>query len=450
MAAACLAGCETTPKNSATPALPEHNAVVATTSTAPADPAKLGAKLNEQLMSAIERMSAEDAKARDDAFAEVTQVLAKNARDVAYVQRVINTVQGQMTTRLAAMLTTDDEEARARLCTVLEFNEAFSTFCIDMLEQPPEMRQRLLTWSSDSANVLLVGQVYSRNTDTRRDSAKRLSALKSDEADFLLARLLLDESREVSLMAVDAAESRMASERVLDAVWRKAVELPLEYQAVSYGGLGGISRKSIYPGGQQRTIFVRGRQIYLQDMRQYLYYNSVQDAWIAGDLLVESKSPAVEKRLADLLRRLDQNRNDSGVRFRPFLANYNNGNDTLARLCQVYKPKEYVAFLMRGVASNSSEGYDTTINGQQYRQSSRIELINLVVQFTEQDKDEYKLTRMANWGNRTMIAGSIKEEEELARKLIAWWRENYKKYGADDPKLEVDGPVRIKGSRFVD
>jgi len=49
----------------------------------------------------------------------------------------------------------------------------------------------------------------------------------------------------------------------------------------------------------------------------------------------------------------------------------------------------------------------------------------------DQDLEEYGITKQPNMGNRYMIKGAEKEEEELIKKVMAWWKTNSKKYGVE-------------------
>jgi len=303
---------------------------------------------------------------------------------------------------------------------------------------PEVKRQAMIEWGLKAENMMLVARAYSRKVEVRAEMPKELAKFKTDTAnvDWMLLQLLNDDDREVSLKTVDAIWDRAITPEMVDALWSRA---------------SAYAMNQVRPRQQkQRMVTVRGRtiQIYEQDQS----YNRTQDAELAAELLTKAKAPVIADRLNDVFTDLAatvNNPNDS--RWRSLISTNYGGDSAKAmiRLIEAYKPKEAVPFMLKALNAPAQDGNDTTVdnNNEKVRYSSRIDAAALLISVSGQNKEDFNVRKYSNYGDRWMLKGSVAEENELVKKLNAWWRAHAKEYGAEvppEPKEEKKVEVPAK------
>ena len=401
-----------------------------TTETGAADAAALGP--------AIEQLSAETEDERTAAIFQVAEAIDRNAAEAGYVTQIVLLIQRGIAEQTRMLATVEDPEARLRLSQVMQFNESLSRFAMDMLELPAEQRRKMLAWGFDPQHVDAVNLAYAADSDRRVEGARALAQFKGPEADTLLAVLVDDYERDASLAAMDVMGDRPASDILVDALWRKAVEYPMMQFGQNYG-LGLMEQNAISrTSGSPKTLNIHGRMVQIYDYERgtMQYSRRVMDGDVACEILVGWKAPRVEEKLVALFAMLAEPRNDPNkMRWRILSPDYGYTGVNLRRMVEAYRPKAAVPYLIARLSTGAGDGYNQMINNQMYRYSARVDALALLVKVTDQNAEDYKLVNMPMWGGRWLMAGDEKQEEAAAKKMKEWWGVHFKEYGATDAKV---------------
>jgi hypothetical protein len=433
---ATLAACETTPTTrpqapltSLPAASTTKPAAVATHMTRPAPTAAAEGSnaITPEMLEALKQLSADSYQARQEAFAKLQQAMTKHFQQMLLVQEMMLKIQQNLAEQLQAMTMSPNVEAQAQVASLMEFNQALSRWAIDTLNLPPEQRDAMLKWGLSKEGYPLVAQAYARDPERRAAAALALSKLKNASATGLLGMLLDDDDRFVSLSAMDALWDKPLSTAMVDSLWNKATaQVMQQYRQRPQ---------------KVKNITVHGRTIVVYE--QQYDGNRMQDADVAADVLINTKNPDVKDRLNNLLQDFLTNIKDpNDYRWRMLSPNNGDGGRILSRLIEAYKPKLAFTFVIRSLNSQMQDGYVNQINNLNYFQSSRVDAMGLFLKLTDQDPETFRVRKVANFGDRWMLqvdakpgdqAGAMKEEQKLAHKLLAWWAEHYKEFGAEEP-----------------
>ncbi len=404
----------------------------------PSIPKNTTMTVSPEMLEALKALSAEDFKARQEAVTKLQLAMGKHFQQMVLVQDMMIRIQTNLAEQLKQMTLTQDVESSAKVASLMELNAALSRWAIDVMFMPEVKRQAMIEWGLKAENMMLVARAYSRKVEVRAEMPKELAKLKTDTAnvDWMLLQLLNDDDREVSLKTVDAIWDRAITPEMVDALWSRA---------------SAYAMNQVRPRQQkQRMVTVRGRtiQIYEQDQS----YNRTQDAELAAELLTKAKAPVIADRLNDVFTDLAatvNNPNDS--RWRSLISTNYGGDSAKAmiRLIEAYKPKEAVPFMLKALNAPAQDGNDTTVdnNNEKVRYSSRIDAAALLISVSGQNKEDFNVRKYSNYGDRWMLKGSVAEENELVKKLNAWWRAHAKEYGAEvppEPKEEKKVEVPAK------
>jgi hypothetical protein len=357
-----------------------------------------------------------------DAVLGLAGVLSKNARDVAYLQQLTLMMQARLAAQVKVLASQNDPEGMARAVRVLAFADGMSRFLADTLTSSGDARERetLVAWALEPAHAMVVAGAYDRETAGRAAAARELGKLSGEHADVMLARLIDDREREVSLAAMDACWDRAASAAVVDALWNKAIVNGLRSMGAAIDFVGaGRERDERLRG--PRVLTFRGRV--LQDYEYNLQLSfRAQDADVATDLLIHFKSGLVKKRAEELFELL--RRGPANMQLVRYVLSSRFGTVSMhtTRLLQAYKPANAIPVLLELIEHAPNDGQEQTINGQKVYFSTRADLIGFVVGMAQLDRETYHVGQMRNWGAAWVILGGAKEEGEAVAKLKAWGR----------------------------
>lgn len=391
-----------------------------------------GGAVTPEMIEALRQLSAEDYQTRQEAMKKLQQAMTTHFQQMVLVQQLMLKIQDNLAEQLRQMTLSAEGEGQSRVASLMEFNQALSRWAIDVLGLPEEKRDAMLKWGLSPDGYPLVVRVYSSKDEVRAGVTKELAKIDSDNAIWLLGRLLDDVDREVALSTMDAIWDKAPTPQMIDILWNKAVGQTIQQYR---------PRPT-----RSRTMNVHGRlvQVYDQD------YNSsarMQDADVAADVLIHWRNPVITDRLNTLFKEMAASiRDPNDYRWRVISPNYGGeGAKTLSRLMEAYKPKEGFQFIMKVLASTNQDGYINQMNNVNYWQSSRVDAAALLCRMTGQDPEDYKIQKYANYGDRWMLRvnakpneqqNAMKEEQQMIRQLLVWWNEHYKEYGVQEaPKI---------------
>lgn len=440
-----------------TPPATQNSAVSTPAPPTPANPVlinstEFGKATSEQILAALQQLSADDFQTRQLAVANLQKSLVKQMQQTVLVQEVMLKIQQNMGEQLRQMTLVGDPEAQNRVAGLMEFNLALSRWSIDTFNLPPDKRDPMFQWGLSPQGYDLVAKAYARKSETRIAAIKDLAKLKDAPSTALLSMLLQDTNREVSLAAMDALWDRPLTDENLTVIWNKAIGFAIQQNRPR--------------ASTNKIIVVHGRAINYYDQEANYQINN-QESEVAADLLVEAKSPKVLERLDAFFKEISDSLNDTNdYRWRMLSPNYGNVGQSLNKLLEAYKPKSGVLctikILQQGQNSNRQDGYVNQINNKNYYQSPLVDAAFLFLQLTGEDPTDYKITKVMNYGNRPMLevdakqgdqVAGAKEERKMIRKILVWWQDHYQEYGAakppKPPKEEVDKPATTEPAAVI-
>jgi hypothetical protein len=389
---------------------------------------------------AIEAAVTNKAATPVEAVLNLAAALSKQGRNAAYLQQLTTVAQQRLSAQVIVLARERDPETAARAANVLAFMDAFSRFLADQVASESADAEAIVAWGLEPGNVPLVAASYHRGETERSGASGALAQSGSKYADVLLARLIDDGDREVSIRAMDAAYDREPSEVLVDALLKKAILNTLRNSGISIEKATGPRNPA-----QGKQLQIRGRSFHINDA--YIEFNRrAADGEVAVDVLLHYKSDLVKQRVGVLFEKIIAQGGANAVRY---LSSPNYGSTAVhaTRIIQQYRPASLYAVLVGSLLAPSSGGNTQTINGQECYISARTEMIGYLVQLAELDPEHYNLTQMRNWGYGWMIKGGVKEEEKAAADLVAWWKVHYKEFGATTPEVKVPSDLG-QGGRY--
>lgn len=388
--------------------------------------------LSPEFADAFAKLAAADFQEREQAIARLQRLLGNQMRQTIALQQVVLRLQQDLSAQLRALTgrASADLEADARVAGLLEFQQAVSRWAGDCMALPATERDAMLAWGASDHVLPLIGQLYSRSTDTRIAAVRELGKLQAppERVNWLLLQVINDADRAVALSAMDVIYYRVPDAAIVDAVWNRATGY-LQQQ------LRGGARQ-----GRNRTIQVAERTITYYE-QEATVSRALPDADIAADLLVKFRDGRVGEKLDELFRDLGRNLQAGAGdnRWRMISPNYGGGDSArvLTKLLDAYQPKEAVRFLAKVLEVPAQDGSDTmfNFNGQQekVRMSSRIDAALMLVRATGQTADDFGFIRMPNYSpERWALKGGAAEEQAMVKKLQEWWKEHAKDYGGPE------------------
>jgi hypothetical protein len=375
-----------------------------------------------------------DPRPAANAALSIAAHMSRSAAEAAYIRTLADALSATLMRENALLLQQDDPELQARAARIVSFNAAIASFLADAMTDEstdPAARNAWIRWGLAPEHMEQVAAVYAADVTVRATAAAALARTPGPEADRLLATLINDPDREVALRAIDAAWDRAPADRVIDALLQKGVLLGLQQMGVSTDQFS--SRGAVTPQ-YTRTIIIRGRAFPIAN-DQIDLQNRMADAPIAVDLLLAYNSPKVRAKVDALFTSLATA--DRSALARALSPNYGEPALQFRRLIEAYNPPHALPAIIAGVAAagSTNDGYYTSNNGKNYRVSARIDLFGIALDMLQESHADYGLVRLNNWGNRWVFDGDNGDEEKAVKKLLAFWKEHYKQFGADAPDL---------------
>jgi hypothetical protein len=378
-----------------------------------------------ELLDALRQMTAEDFKTREHAVDSLELAMTHQFQQMVQVQDLLIRVQEGLAGQLAQMSQSPDPDNHTRVAGLMEFNNAVSRWAVDVMALPDAQRETFMKWGIRDENLPLIARAYNRKPEVRAKVARDIAKIPGPEADRLLVQLLNDRDREVSLTTIDAIAERPPSPPIMDVLWDHAVS-------------AAVNQFRPRPS-RQKNLTIRGRTVVLYDQDPNANPNNSQDVDFAVDVLIGYKSDEVTDRLNKLFKDMTSSlTSNNDYRWRVISPNYGEGGRALSRLMEAYKPREAIPFLLKVLAMENTDGYDTTVNNnEKVRYSSRIDAAALLLKSTGQDPADYNIRKYANFGDRWLLKGGQPEENEMIKKLQAWGRAHHKDYAATAPATAV-------------
>jgi hypothetical protein len=390
-----------------------------------------------------------DPRPAANAALSIAAQMTRSAAEAAYIRTLADAMSTTLMRENALLLQQDDPEIQARAARIVSFNAAIASFLADAMtdeDSDPAARNAWIRWGLSPEHMQQVAAAYDADVSVRVTAAASLAHVPGPEADRLLATLINDSDREVALRAIDAAWDRTPGDAVIDALLQKGILLGFQQMGVSPAQ---ISAGKIVSAQYTRTIIIRGRAFPVTT-DQIDLQNRMADAPIAVDLLLAYNSPKVRAKVDALFTALSTA--DRSALARALSPNYGEPALEFRRLIEAYNPPHALPAIIAGVATPSVDGSYTNINGKMYRLSSRIDLFAIALDMLQESHADYRLVRLQNWGNRYLFDGSQEDEDKAVKKLLDFWKEHYKQFGAESPDLPkaAGGSTRTDIYRSID
>ena len=348
-----------------------------------------------------------------------------SAEDYGVREKALQQLEVALGRQLQAMVSLDDPESQTRLSALLEFNEGLTHWAIDTLKLPDEQRKTQLKWGLAPEMVATVAKAYSSNADRRLEAAKELAKLEGEEPASLVAHLLNDPERVVSVAAMEAVWDRKPNDQIIDALWQRAVEAGMTMYA-----------PRMIVGGP--NIVFRGQVV--ANNNNFVYDNNylrvMQDNGIATDVLIHLKAPQVTEKLKALFIKAETDMTKANNRNPAWM--YMAQNEPMRnayRLVEAYKPVELVPIFFRIIDAKVLTKSQGQMGAEKYFWSNRTAPLAALLVLTDQKPEEYKLKKMAALGNLWCVPTEAAENAAV-EKLKEWWTKNAQKYGVTLPAAE--------------
>ncbi len=330
-----------------------------------------------------------------------------SSEEFATREKGLRDLQVALGQQVQAMLGSQDLETQAHVASLLEFNEGLSRWILGALNLPEERRRALLAFGLKPEVLPIVAKSASLTPSLRVEAVRALAHLKDPIANEILAPLLDDDDRAVSVAAMEAAWDREPNDAIIDRLWDRAVEAGF----------------AIYnpPGETQPEIFFRG-----QALGPTFYDNSayrkMQDADIACEVLVHLKSPQVGAKLTAFFEKVNRAINQATPRDnRIWMYGATSAPmKNVYTLLTAYHPKEALPVLFQLATGQMRQPFNGQINNRHYFWSNRTLPFATLLLLTDQDPGDYKLSQVnppvGTWAFLTQA-----DEEAGIKKLRAWW-----------------------------
>jgi hypothetical protein len=326
-----------------------------------------------------------------------------SADSYATRQAATAAVQDALVSQFRALVAAHDPESEARIMALMAFDDGLARWIMDTMALPIAERTEILKWGLSPEGCAIIAKAYSTKTEDRADAARALAKIKGEQAAGLLARLLDDDEREVYLAAMEAVWDRTASPAMVRVLWARAVESSNFGMGIV---LNGVAPQK-FRGRVLPTIY-NNRNI-----------NKAQDADVATEVLLNSKSPLLNQMIVSYLGQLAKNQMLATNMLMP----YNQNSQNFFKLLDAYLPKEAVPILMKLATTSTVQKW----NSQNYFASNRTLAIVAILKISDQQTEDFGLKRNPQMNN---MWGFTKEgdEDEALKKLRLWWSANREKY----------------------
>ena len=331
-------------------------------------------------------------------------------------------------------------EVQADLSRALEFQDGLIRWEQSVLKMPAEGRATELQLISNPKVFPILSKIFSARSSLRVEGIQALAAPDWSEVspmgvDLLLAHLVDDDDREVSLAAMEVVWNRKPSAPVVNVLWRRAVE----------EGMNRSLRSAVAMPHTKQLTFL-GRPVQTSGG----FFSSpgqagTNDSDIATDVLAHLQSPLVKEKLIAFFRQAAE------MSARPDVTNaqlYSYSSITPAAknafaLLETYKPVEVIPSLYGLATSRAAPAYSYSDGAGRYVATNRTCAIAALTMLTGQRSEDYQLKQLDRRSRGLMpgATGSMwvvpaqADEQAAVTKLQEWWIQNGTRYGGQ-PKAQ--------------
>jgi hypothetical protein len=270
----------------------------------------------------------------------------------------------------------------------------------------------------------VLGRAYSPRTEVRVQGIADMAKVPGLSVSILLAKMVTDPDREVSIAAMDGLWDRPATPESLSALWQLSVT---NMMAMYGGGQPSMARNHV--------VNFHGRMINVVSGPGYNNNGNYEDSMIATDVLIHQHSPDTEARLKRFLvdfANAPIDPNNGAYRYQIFLPNYGGPGQNMQRLIDAFKPREIISVYMRYLLApmlNDGNNGEQDFGGKKYRYGTRMDMIARVCKATDQDTDAYGLKKIPQFGDRYVMDATDKGDDVVMAKIKAWWEQHKNEYG---------------------
>ena len=327
-------------------------------------------------------------------------------------ESAVKAIEQSLVDQVGELLKVNDPEAQEKIGTVLEFNDALQKWAIDSLKLPAEERASQLKWGLKPEIFPIIANIYSTNAKTRAAGVKDLAKIPGPEASSVLARLILDEEREVYLAAMEAVWDRPATPAIIDALWNRAVLAVLAYRDV-----GGV----IPPSGLQ----FRGQPLGAVFAGNYFAMTRVQDNGLATDVLVQLKGPLLSRKATDFLEQYEKGQVATAAD--PRNLTYVQPLRNVYAIVEACKFQEALPILVKLASAKVGPSTSTTFNKKSIYWSNRTGALGAALVLLKQDPADYKVQKHPG-GSNLWVTANQDDEDEAVQKLQDFWNKHKDEY----------------------
>ena len=340
-----------------------------------------------------------------------------SSEEFAVREKAVRDLEKLLGQQTEALLSPADPETKARVAALLEFNEGLSAWVLQTLKMPEEKRHPLLEFGLRPEMLPIVARLGSPVPSVRVEGLKELAEISDPMVNEVLAPLLDDGDRSVYVAAMEVAWDRLPTDTIVDHLWDRAVEAGFNIYAPQQN--------------QQPDVVFRG-QVLGPTFFDNAAYRRMQDSNVATDVLIHLNAPQVTPKLKAFLERVVAAYKASNLRdariwmFGPNSLPMKN----VYAMLQAYRSKETLPALYRLATSPLVQPFNGQMNNLRYFWSNRTYPLALLLELTDQQAADYKLTRLAR-PQGTWAFANQGDEDAAIKKLQTWWENNPQAYPAE-------------------
>ncbi|MGN6368417.1 MAG: hypothetical protein ACTHN5_09170 [Phycisphaerae bacterium] len=362
----------------------------------PTTPPATQPALTPALEAALHQLSSQEFSTRERALADLERLL------------------GQQT---QALLSPADPESKARVASLLEFNEGLSAWVLQTLKLPEENRRKLLEFGLRPEMLPIVARLGSPVGTIRAEGVRELAAVSDPMVNEVLAPLLDDNDRSVYVAAMEVAWDRPPTDTLVNHLWERAVEAGFNIYAPQQN--------------QQPEVMFRGQPLG-PTFFDNAAYRRMQDSNVATDVLIHLNAPQITPKLIAFLHRVVKAYGSANLRdARIWMYGPNSlPMKNIYAMLKAYRSKETLPALFRLATAPLVQPFNGQINNMRYFWSNRTYPLALLLELTDQDPSEYKLSRLARPQGTWAFANQA-DEDAAIKKLQTWWENNPQAYPAE-------------------
>jgi len=350
--------------------------------------------------------------------AVLTALKGLSSEDFSVRQKAQRQLEAALAQQAVALASENDAEGQARLSGVLEFDDGLIRWIQDFLKSSRDERDAQLQLISHPDVLPILSKIFSTQTSRRTEGIAELAKLDFPGVDLLLARMIDDEDRAVSVAAMEGVWDRKPTTPIVDALWRRAVE-------------AGMSRNFHYITPTSPAISFRGRP--LSGVSTGIVYSRGTDGDIAAEILIHFQTSQVNDKLIAFFRQAAETAsrpdatNTQLMAYSIFYPSIRNAYTLL----QSYKPAEAIPSLFSLATCRMVQHNEYSDQANKFYASNRTTALATLVMLTDQREEDYHLKQLDRGTAGTLwVCSSFEDEEAAVAKLRVWWIANGTKFTA--------------------